>query len=77
MEPVVEAGQNEPAQVTATSAAEPDNELEEIAESSVGEEAAELQSKVDELPASTREMLEDDYQATFLGVEKIDEDKLV
>ena len=77
VDPVDEAIQDDPAQETAPSAAEPENESEEIAESSVGEEAAELQSKVDELPASTREMLQDDYQATFLGVEKIDEDKLV
>tara|TARA_Y100001934_G_scaffold264454_1_gene341447 strand:+ start:2656 stop:4140 length:1485 start_codon:yes stop_codon:yes gene_type:complete len=37
----------------------------------------ELQSKVDQLASSTRKILEDDFQATFLGVEKIDEDKLI
>ncbi|MGE4550804.1 MAG: hypothetical protein AAEJ57_05390, partial [Opitutales bacterium] len=41
------------------------------------DENEELQSKVDQLPDSTRKILKDDYQATFLGVEKIDEDKLI
>jgi len=44
---------------------------------SVDEEREAVQEKVDELPDSTREILQDDYQATFLGVEKIDEDKLI
>ena len=44
---------------------------------SVEEEQEELQRKVEALSASTRKILQDDYQATFLGVEKIDEDKLI
>lgn len=54
---------------------EPTAESDEVA--SAGEEQEDLRSKIDELPASTREILKDDFQATFVSLEKIDEDKLI
>jgi len=56
-----------------------ENTLEEEPEKEPSSAAKdeELQSKVDQLASSTRKILEDDFQATFLGLEKIDEDKLI
>ncbi|MBG29685.1 MAG: hypothetical protein CMI31_06745 [Opitutae bacterium] len=58
-------------------ALEEEPELSPEKEPSSAAKDEELQSKVDQLASSTRKILEDDFQATFLGVEKIDEDKLI
>ncbi|MFP6854832.1 MAG: DNA polymerase III subunit gamma/tau [Opitutales bacterium] len=44
---------------------------------SVDQERVELNDGIEGIPASTRKILQDDFHATFLGVEKIDEGKLI